>query len=145
MLKLHSLYKCYGSECTAGKDQQVLPVLEEFTGFPHPKVFCLLLLTCQINGSLWASVESPGNWVPFQTSSFLWLQLEELSWPHLCHFKHIGTPFLQTSTSDHFPGTIHATSSAKHWCGSLLMLLFNALKNLTERTILAPRRIFCVC
>lgn len=136
--ELHSLCKCCGSECTAGKEQQVLPVLEEFPAFPHPKVFCWLLLTCQINDRLWASENSPRDRVPFKTSSLLWHQLQELSWPHLVHLKHRGSaPFLQKSTSDHFPGTIQATPSAKHRCGSLLFV--NALKNLIKRTIFAPR------
>lgn len=62
VLKLHSLYQYHGSECTAGKDQQVLPVLEEFTGFLCPKlIIYLLLLTCQINERLLALVKSAMN------------------------------------------------------------------------------------
>lgn len=167
VLKLHSLDKCYGSECSAGKDQQVLPVLEEFTGFPHPKVFCLLLLTCQINESLWASAKSPMNWVPFKTNSFLCTSYK--SWVNLTFSisntwgcRSIPSNIHLRSFSRDNPH--HFLSKALMWCFvvvvnvefvvcCLLLLMLSllfvvvvfALKSLIERIIFAPRGIFCIC
>lgn len=142
--KLHSLCKCYGSECTAGKEQQVLPVLGEFTAFPHPKVFWWLLLTCQINESLWASVESPRDRVPFKTSSLLWHQHK--SWVNLT-FSISNTQDSSSPSKIHLrsfsrDNPSHSLSKALMWLFVvllMLMLLFHALKNLLERTIFAPR------
>lgn len=138
MLKTYDLYKHYSSGCTSGKDQQVLPVLEHLTWFPHWKVIYSLLLTCQINERLLASVKplwthskQPG------CSGIIWKSSSGIN----VTFCISNAPFCpKISTSGYSPVTIHATSSAKYWNCSLLLLQlhFNILKSLIQKAILAP-------
>ena len=81
------------------------------------------------------------NLVPFEKTSPPWHRLEEqwVNSPRLSQLRHHRdiTPSNPTiSTSGYVPVTTHATSSAKYWCGGLLMLLFNAsLKGLLSREV----------
>lgn len=120
MLKLHSLYKCYGSECTAGKDQQVLPVLEVYW-IPAPK------------GNLFIVAHLSDQWKALGISKICYelgaLQnnqsslassrraVDELTSPLPSQTHRDVAPFYpKIPTSGYFPVTTHATSSAKYWC-----------------------------
>lgn len=131
VLKFNSLY--YGSECTTRKDQQVLPVLEEFTGFLHPKIIYLLFLTYQINGRLLSSVKSVTDWVFFKYMVFSGIIWKRSGWVNLTFAIAPFHP--ETSTSAYFPFLQQSSDVVVLCCCSCCFLMH--WKNLIGRTIVA--------